>query len=214
MKLISNGAISKSFWINWVVTSDPEVLQSRFGVNFFIWSGEFQESCQTNFSARSSTHFSALFLEGFKPRPPPKKKSRQKFAPKIAGTLLSDCRFWARHFFMPIFCLRWGEINKITDRTLIYPATVSLAQVVLGHVWLQEFLQCMKMQNYRHPVCQPEVVLWVLSQGAFKVTDLRLLQIRPCSWKFKHVECAGNNRKQPESAQKTEDFRRKSQETA
>ena len=66
---------------------------------------------------------------------------------------------------------------------------------------------------------------WIFVQGELKGTELRwqrepktqifvenrrFSQIRPFSWKFKHLDCTGNRR----FSQKTEDFRRKPQETA
>ena len=44
----------------------------------------------------------------------------------------------------------------------------------------------------------------------FRRKNRRFSQIQPFSWRFKHLEGAGNRR----FSQKTEDFRRKAQETA
>ena len=55
---------------------DPEILQSRFGVNFLFWSGEFSENCpQISQRVRQRiSPFFGLVSPGFRP-PPPKKKN-------------------------------------------------------------------------------------------------------------------------------------------
>ena len=63
----------------------PDVMQSRFGVNFVFWPGELLGKLPANFSANFDSEFFGVVFPGASGHP---KNSRPKFTSRIVGISL------------------------------------------------------------------------------------------------------------------------------
>ena len=132
-------SVALGIYATWLVTPhrscgimevlEPEVLQSKFGVNFLFWPGEFSEKWPANFD----DEFFGLVFTGLQVL---QKHSRPKFSPKIVGIPLQFQSSWTQNVLTVIFCLRgrpkYGKFSTL---------------VLSGNAW-NCFILCESAQSF------------------------------------------------------------------